>query len=223
MADFVAAIDGPAGSGKSSVSKEVARQLGWGYLDTGAAYRALTWATQNIKGLELDQLPEVDLASEFDYAISIDPDRYWVRVSGIDVTLVIRSTKIAEAVSEVARVPAVRTYMKQLTRALVAECPKQGIVVEGRDITSVVLPDANIRLLLTASEEVRLKRRSAEVGASHTDQVAKQVTHRDNADSQVVDFMTPAEGVQLLDSTNLSFDQTVSAVVKAIEHADFED
>lgn len=223
MAEYVAAIDGPAGSGKSSVSKAVARQLGWGYLDTGAAYRALTWATQNIKGLEVEHLGSVDLATAFDYAISVDPDRFWVRVAGIDVTIVIRSSQIAEAVSEVARIPEVRTFMKQLTRALVAECPKRGIVVEGRDITSVVLPDANIRLLLTASEEVRLKRRSAEVGASHSDEVAKQVTHRDSADSKVVDFMTPAEGVQLLDSTNLSFDQTVSAVVKAIEHADFED
>lgn len=217
MAALVAAIDGPAGSGKSSVSKQVARELGWGYLDTGAAYRALTWATQNLRGFEVEKLASKDLAIEFDYAIAVDPDRFWVRVGDIDVTLVIRSKKVAEAVSQVAAIPEVRTYMRQLTRALAAECPKPGIVVEGRDITSVVMPDAQIRMLLTASEEVRLRRRSAEVGASHLAEVAKQVSHRDVADSQVVDFLTPAPGVTLIDSTSLTFDQTVSAVLTVIE------
>lgn len=217
MSELVAAIDGPAGSGKSSVSKQVARELGWGYLDTGAAYRALTWASLNLPGFSLERLGALDLATEFDYAISIDPDRFWVRVGEIDVTIVIRSKQVAEAVSQVAAIPQVRTFMLELTRSLVAECPKPGIVVEGRDITSVVLPDAQARLLLTASEEVRLRRRSAEVGASHMAEVAKQVSHRDAADSQVVEFITPAAGVTLIDSTSLTFDQTVSAVITVIE------
>lgn len=217
MSRLVAAIDGPAGSGKSSVSKQTARALGWGYLDTGAAYRALTWATQNLKGFELEKLASKDLATDFGYAISTNPDRFWVRVGDIDVTIVIRSKQVAEAVSAVAAIPQVRSYMRELTRALVDECPQPGIVVEGRDITTVVLPDADVRMLLTASEEVRLSRRSAEVGASQIAEVAKQVLHRDAADSQVVEFITPAAGVTLIDSTSLTFDQTVSAVLTVIE------
>ena len=219
MSQFVVAIDGPAGSGKSSVSKQAARQLGWGYLDTGAAYRALTWATMNLEELALAELASTNLAVAFDYAISTNPDDYWVRVGGTDVTDAIRSTEVAEAVSQVARVPEVRSFMKQLTRRLVTECELPGIIVEGRDITTVALPDAQTRLLLTASEEVRLKRRSAELGHNDTQQVARQVSHRDASDAKVVDFMTPADGVSLIDSSDLNFEQTVAAVVESIARA----
>ena len=216
MSKIFVAIDGPAGSGKSSVSKQAARDLGWGYLDTGAAYRALTWATQHILGLALAELETADLHKIFEYSISTNPDEYWVRVGATDVTEAIRSTEVAEAVSAVARIPSVRGFMKQLTRELVTGCDRAGIIVEGRDITTVVLPDAQTRLLLTASEEVRLKRRSAELGHDDTQQVAKQVSQRDASDAKVVDFLTPAEGVKLIDSTNLNFAQTVAAVVETI-------
>jgi cytidylate kinase len=219
MSKYVAAIDGPAGSGKSSVSKQAARQLGWGYLDTGAAYRALTWATMHSDELALTELAGSNLAVAFDYAISTNPDNYWVRVGSNDVTEAIRSTEVAEAVSQVARVPQVRAFMQQLTRRLVSECELPGIIVEGRDITTVVLPDAQTRLLLTASEEVRLKRRSAELGHNDTQQVAKQVSQRDASDAKVVDFMTPADGVSLIDSSDLNFEQTVAAVVESIARA----
>lgn len=218
MSKVVVAIDGPAGSGKSSVSKAVATRLGFGYLDTGAAYRALAWASLNLPGFELDKLPLLDLPIVFDYAISTDPKNYWVRVGSTDLTDAIREQAVAEFVSQVARISEVRSYMKQLTRALVDECPNPGIVVEGRDITTVVLPDATARLLLTASEEVRLKRRSAEVDL-HASEVAKQVSARDASDAKVVDFMTPAEGVVLVDSTELDFEQTVAAVVAEVNHA----
>jgi cytidylate kinase len=219
MSKFVVAIDGPAGSGKSSVSKQAARQLGWGYLDTGAAYRALTWATQHVAGLAVDALASADLQAEFEYAISTDPDNYWVRVGKVDVTEAIRTTEVAESVSSVARIAEVRAFMKELTRGLVSSCELPGIIVEGRDITTVVLPDAQTRLLLTASEEVRLKRRSAELGHDDTNQVAKQVSHRDASDAKVVDFMTPADGVSLIDSSDLNFEQTVKAVVESIARA----
>jgi len=212
MSKLVAAIDGPAGSGKSSVSKQVAKELGWGYLDTGAAYRALTWATQHLTGFAIDSLPLMDLRTEFAYAISTNPEDYWVRIGDHDVTEAIRETSVAEAVSAVARVPEVRSYMLWLTRNLTENCDRPGIVVEGRDITTVVLPDAPIRLLLTASEEVRLKRRSADVGATNLSEVARQVSHRDASDAKVVDFMNPAEGVTLVDSSDLNFAQTVAAV-----------
>ena len=219
MSQFVVAIDGPAGSGKSSVSKQVARELGFGYLDTGAAYRALAWAVQNLAGFSLDQIPAKDLFKEFDYQISLDPDDYWVRVGDKDLTVAIRSSAVAESVSSVARIPEVRTFMKALTRNLVSESALPGVVVEGRDITTVVAPDAEIKILLTASEEVRLKRRSAELSEATAASVKRQVSERDASDSKVVDFMTPAPGVQLVDSSDLNFEQTVSAVVSLIEQS----
>lgn len=209
----IIAIDGPAGSGKSSVSKQVARELGYGYLDTGAGYRALAWAVANgqISGAVEEHL------DDFDYSISLDPDNFWVRVGQTDVTSAIRSTEIAESVSKVAQLQPVRAFMKELTRRLVATSGLPGVVVEGRDITTVVAPDAENRILLTASEEVRLKRRSAELGPNGAAQVAKQVTDRDKSDAKVVDFMTPAPGVDLVDTSDLNFEQSVSAVLSLVE------
>jgi cytidylate kinase len=221
MSRFLVAIDGPAGSGKSSVSKQVARELGFGYLDTGAAYRALAWAVQHLGGFDLEGLAEKDLESEFDYAISLNPDDFWVRVGDQDLTAEIRTSAVAESVSAVARIPEVRGFMKSLTRTLVAEATLPGVVVEGRDITTVVAPDAEIKILLTASEDVRLKRRSAELSEATAASVKRQVSERDASDSKVVDFMTPAPGVQLVDSSDLNFEQTVSAVVSLIEQSGF--
>ncbi len=210
------AIDGPAGSGKSSVSKQVARDLGFGYLDTGAAYRALAWAVLEGR-FALENLAETDLESEFNYEISVDPDDYWVRVGVDDVTSAIRESRVAEFVSNVARIQPVRDYMKLLTHAIVQGSERAGVIVEGRDITTVVAPEAPVRLLLSASEEVRLKRRSAELSAQEASKVRRQVSERDQNDSKVVDFMTPAEGVILVDSTELNFEQTVAAVREIIE------
>lgn len=212
----IVAIDGPAGSGKSSVSKQAAREVGFGYLDTGAAYRALAWAVIEGK-FTLEGLPSLNLDTEFDYAISTDPDDFWVRVESTDLTAAIREQSVAEFVSQVARIPEVREYMKRLTHRLVEASGRTGIVVEGRDITTVVAPDAKIRLLLTASEEVRLKRRSAELSPQVAAEVHRQVSQRDQSDSKVVDFMTPAPGVVLVDSTELNFEQTVAAVRELIE------
>ena len=209
----IIAIDGPAGSGKSSVSKQVARQLGFGYLDTGAAYRALAWAVANGR---VATEPQIDLAA-FEYSISLNPDDFWVKVGGEDVTSAIRQKEIAENVSKVASLPEVREFMKLLTRALIASSGLPGVVVEGRDITTVVAPDAEKRILLTASEEVRLKRRSAELSPAQAAQVAKQVTDRDKSDAKVVDFMTPAHGVDLVDTSDLNFEQSVSAVLALIQ------
>lgn len=212
----IIAIDGPAGSGKSSVSKQVARELGFGYLDTGAAYRALAWAVLEGK-FALESLGETDLDSAFEYTISLSPDDFWVSVDGQDLTAAIRERKVAEFVSQVARIQPVRDFMKRLTHRLVAESGKAGVVVEGRDITTVVAPEAKIRLLLTASEEVRLKRRSAELDPEAAKEVHRQVSQRDQSDSKVVDFMTPAPGVVLVDTTELNFVQTVAAVRELIE------
>lgn len=208
----IIAIDGPAGSGKSSVSKQVARELGFGYLDTGAAYRALAWAVgEGILPAEPTNL------EAFDYSISMDPDNFWVKVGETDVTRAIREPQIAENVSSVARVPEVRAFMKQLTRDLAAQSGYPGVVIEGRDITTVVAPDAENRILLTASEEVRLKRRSAELTPAQAAEVSKQVSDRDKSDAKVVDFMTPAPGVVLVDTSELNFEQSVAAVLSVVE------
>ncbi len=222
MSNFVVAIDGPAGSGKSSVSRQVARELNFGYLDTGAAYRALAWAVMEARLFSLDNLqialedtPTFERA--FGYQISTDPEHYFVRVGESDVTEQIRSSEVAEAVSAVARIPVVRDFMKTLTRAIAQDCKQSGIVIEGRDITTVVAPDAQVKILLTADETVRLKRRSIELGEKSFAAVVRQVSERDASDAKVVDFMTPATGVTLVDSTNLDFRQTVSAVCALIE------
>lgn len=206
----IVAIDGPAGSGKSSVSKACAKELGYGYLDTGAAYRSLTFAILNL-GLEVANTSSHEIAANFDYSISLDPLDYWVKIGDRDVTYEIRSTQVGEGVSQFAVLPQVRQYMLDLTRALVQHSGLQGVIVEGRDITTKVFPEAKTRILLTASEEVRLGRRSAELPEGTV--VADQVTKRDQNDSKVVDFLVPAPGVKLVDSTELDFDQTVRAII----------
>lgn len=217
---IVVAIDGPAGSGKSSVSKQVARRLGYGYLDTGAAYRALAWHALE-HGIDTSDAASVlDVASAFDCAISLDPDAYWVRVGAVDVTDAIREPRVSEAVSGVARVPAVRESANRLFRALVTDSGRPGVVVEGRDITTVVAPDAPVRILLTAAPEVRAARRSAEVTTQDAAAVAAALHQRDASDSAVVDFLTAAPGVEVVDSTFLDFDQTVDAVLGVIRAAE---
>jgi cytidylate kinase len=123
---------------------------------------------------------------------------------------------VTEAVSGVARVPAVRQSVNAMFRAMVVGSGRVGVVVEGRDITTVVAPDAPVRILLTAAPEVRAARRSAELTGDDTTAVADALRRRDSADSKVVDFLTAAEGVTVVDSTELDFEQTVDAVLGVI-------
>jgi cytidylate kinase len=213
MSKTIVAVDGPAGSGKSSVSKQAARQLGFGYLDTGAGYRALT-KTALDAGIDLATVGEQNLDVLFDYSISTEPDNYWVQVGDKDLTVAIRSQEVELNVSKVAAQPKVRSFMREITRFLAASCPNEGIIVEGRDITTVVVPDAKVRVLLTASEEVRLSRRSLDLLGSGS--LAAQLSDRDKKDSKVVDFLKPAPGVTLLDTTELDFEQSVTALVDLI-------
>jgi CMP/dCMP kinase len=212
-ARIVVAVDGPAGSGKSSVSRAAARVLGFDYQDTGAAYRALAWASIAAGVDASDSKAIISLLPEFNYEIGIDPDNYFVRVDELDVTDDIREPQVSAVVSSVARVPEVRAYMVELFRDIIGASQKVGIIVEGRDITTVVAPDAEVRILLTASEEVRVGRRSAELHGESAESTARQLASRDAQDSKVVDFMNAADGVTTVDSTDLDFDQTVDAVV----------
>jgi cytidylate kinase len=217
---IVVAIDGPAGSGKSSVSRSAARQLGFDYQDTGAAYRALAWSCI-AQGVDLaDPDSVIAVLPDFGYEIGIDPDDYFVRVDDTDVTDDIREPEVSSAVSSVARIPEVRAFLVELFRRVIASSEKHGIIVEGRDITTVVAPDARVRILLTASEQVRIGRRSAELTGESAESTARQLSSRDAQDSKVVDFLNAADGVTTLDSTDLDFDQTVAAVVALVREAD---
>ena len=215
-APIVVAIDGPAGSGKSSVSKAAARELGFAYLDTGAAYRALAWLCVSTGVDTLGPTEVIEALEKFDYSISIEPGTYFVRVGSTDVTEAIREPAVTAVVSAVARVPEVREYLVELFRSIIRSTDKPGIIVEGRDITTVVAPDAQTRILLTASEEARMARRSAELSTESAAKTAQQLSSRDAQDSKVVDFMNAADGVTTVDSTELDFDQTVATVVDLV-------
>lgn len=214
---FVVAVDGPAGSGKSSVSKEVARRLGFGYLDTGAMYRALAWHVLDHRADTSDATVVIETLRDFDAALSLDPDAYDVRVGDIDVTEAIREPRVTDAVSGVARVPVVREAVNARFRALIADSDRPGVVVEGRDITTVVAPEAPVRVLLTAAPEARAARRSAETSGQDAAAVADALHRRDTVDAAVVDFMTAAPGVEVVDSTELDFEETVSALLAVVE------
>lgn len=206
---IVVAIDGPAGSGKSSVSKAVAERLGYGYLDSGAGYRAFALHAINNPGSSLEEL-----LNSFDYEISLDPLRPQVLLAGQDVTNEIRTQEVASRVSEFAREQRVRALQHQDVRTRIALSGLPGVVSEGRDLTTVVFADADVRILLTASEEVRLQRRSAEKTES-----TENLKARDASDSKVVEFMAPAEGVKLIDTSHLSFEESVEAVIAEIERS----
>ena len=205
----VVAIDGPTGSGKSSVSKAVSERLGYGYLDTGAGYRAFALHAINNPGSSLEEL-----LNSFDYKNSLDPLKPQVLLAGEDVTNEIRTQEVASRVSEFAREQRVRALQHQDARTRIALSGLPGVVSEGRDLTTVVFADADVRILLTASEEIRLQRRSAEKTES-----TENLKARDASDSKVVEFMAPAEGVKLIDTSHLSFEESVEAVIAEIERS----
>lgn len=216
---LVIAVDGPSGSGKSSVSKAVARHFGLAYLDTGAMYRALTWHCLN-EGIDLED-PEAIVAATKDFPLEqgTNPDAESVLVGGVDVAQAIREPRISQSVSAVASVPAVRQFLIDLQREFIENSGRR-MVAEGRDITTVVAPDADARILLTASEEVRMARRGLELGGSqNAEQLTQQVVERDRKDSKVNNFTEAAEGVTLVDSSDLDYEETVAAVIAAVEKA----
>ena len=225
LSGFVVAIDGPSGSGKSSVSKQVARTLGYGYLDTGAMYRALTWWCLR-EDVDLGDADAITAAAErLPLSIGTDPDDPTVTVDGVDVTADIRETRISTTVSAVAGVIPVRELMRVLQRRLISEAGAAdgGVVAEGRDITTVVAPDAPVRILLTASEEARLARRSTELhGAADEASVAatrSQIVDRDKADSAVSEFSVAADGVTTVDTSHVDFEGSVQAVLQVVRAA----
>lgn len=208
---MIIAIDGPSGSGKSSTARGVARRLGLGYLDTGAMYRAMTWLALH-EGIDLDDQDAVtELVRGADLEIGTDPDDPSVRISGHDVTAAIRAPEISAQVSKVATNLDARAL-------LVADQQRRvhasgGMVAEGRDITTVIAPDAEVRVLLVADPAARIARREAELGSTaDTAAVTDQVVRRDRDDAQVAAFTEAADGVTVVDSTHLDLDQVIDTI-----------
>lgn len=222
----VVAIDGPSGSGKSSVSRAVARRLGLAYLDTGAMYRAATvWCLDRGDDLT-DQHAVAHAVRVMPLVMGLDPAAPGVELDGRDVAEAIRTTEVTAAVSAVATNLDVRSELRRRQRRVI-EAEREGgfsvgrgIVAEGRDITTVVAPDADARILLIASEEARLRRRSLEVhgaaDATAVEATKDQVLRRDRDDATVSQFHVAADGVVTVDSSDLDFDQTVAAVLDVV-------
>lgn len=211
---LVIAIDGASGSGKSSTARGVATRLGLAYLDTGAMYRAVTVAYLDAGVDAADPDAISDAVAAADIVISTDPTDQWIKVNGRDVTDEIRSQRISSNVSTVAVIPACRENLVARQRAIIEAAPN-GIVAEGRDITTVVAPDADVRLLLSADPEIRMARRKLDHGGAIDDAALRdQILRRDADDSTLVNFTTAADGVVSLDGSLLSLDQVIDAVVE---------
>jgi cytidylate kinase len=221
---LVVAIDGPSGSGKSSVSRQVAARLGLAYLDTGAMYRALAWWCAD-QGVDLsDTVAVAATARDLPLQMGTDPESPAVLVAGRDIAEAIRTSAISTVVSQVATNLDVRAELVARQRRHVQEAARgAGIVAEGRDITTVVAPDADVRVLLVASEDARLRRRARQLhgdgGLAQVDQMRDEVVRRDRDDSTVATFLQPADGVTLLDTSALDFDESVAAVLALVAAA----
>jgi CMP/dCMP kinase len=214
-AGLVIAVDGPAGSGKSSAARGVARALSLRYLDTGAMYRALTWWLLNQDVDTAD--PAAVLASFRRPALEIgtDPAAPAITVDGQNVAAPIRSRQVSNAVSAVAALPQVRHYLIAQQRQVIADAVAAGpgIVAEGRDIGSVVAPDADVKVFLTASEAIRARRRSADLAADP--QATAELTRQEQArrDRRDAPQMARAADAVEIDTTALDLDQVIAEIV----------
>ena len=229
-APVTVAIDGPSGSGKSTVSRRLAAELGLAYLDTGAMYRAATWWCRR-QGIDLEAAAEVTAAvAAMPLEMGIDPAAPTVVCDGVDITTDIRRSEISAVVSAVATNLDVRAELRDRQRAIIAaerrpggHSDGRGIVAEGRDVTTVIAPDAEVRILLTADESARLARRARELhgsdDAAHLAATRAEVVDRDARDSTVSTFLTAADGVVTIDSSAMDLDQTLAVVRDVVDRA----
>ena len=213
--NMVIAVDGPSGSGKSSISKESATRLGYNFLDTGAMYRSLTWFCVSNNLREEDLIVEKILNQDFELEISIDPQKEQVRVNGVEVTNIIREDAITSQVSVFAAMPGIRRFLVAKQRELV-DVSDSGIIVEGRDIGSVVLPNANFKIFITANDDVRAKRRARQIDSNENDVLVAQ-RKRDLLDSsRKVSPLVIPEGAVILDNSDLDFEQSVNKLIEIV-------
>ncbi len=208
---LVIAIDGPSGSGTSSTARALASALCMDYLDTGSLYRALVvgWTRRGVQAA--DAVGVAVSAATLPLGINTDPADFGVRLAGSDVTAQLHTPQVSGIVSGYARIAEARGWLIARMRQIIAE--RGRIVVEGRDITTVVAPDAQVRVLLKADATARIARRTAQLnGAADRVTVTDQVIGRDRVDALTSDFEHPAHGVVVIDSTDLSLAQVVERI-----------
>jgi CMP/dCMP kinase len=217
----VVAIDGTSGSGKSSTSRGVATRLGLRYLDTGAMYRAMTWWMLRHDVPVDDPAAVAARCGEPVIASGTDPAAPTITVDGADVAAAIRTPEVNGAVSAVSAVPQVRARLLDLQRAAIAEAlDGVGIVVEGRDIGSVVAPDAEVKVYLTADAAARAARRAAEEGGTDVTATETSLLARDRIDStRTASPLTMAEGAVHVDTTPYTLEEVVDVIVGLVEDA----
>jgi len=217
MTSQVIAIDGPAGSGKSTTARAVAQRLGLAHLDSGALYRAATLAALDVAA-EITGTAVVALAKSLPVRLNLTDSGFRPEIAGVDVSGEIRTDRVTERVSEVSALPELRVWVNQALRSAAATHPR-GVVIDGRDIGTVVFPDAVIKVFLIADGEERARRRLLQMGRS-TDpgsvrRTADDMAERDHKDSsRSVAPLTQAKGAVLLDTTNLAFEEQVDRVVE---------
>ena len=212
---MVIAVDGPSGSGKSSISKESANRLGFNFLDTGAMYRSVTWfcVTENLdkENLIIERINNKD----FKLDISTDPLKDQVKVNDEDVSKIIREDEITSQVSHFAAMPKIRQFLVSKQRELV-KASNSGIIVEGRDIGSVVLPEADFKIFITANDDVRAKRRAIQIDSNENDVLVAQ-RKRDLLDSsRKVSPLVIPDGAVILDNSDLDFEQSVEKFIDIV-------
>lgn len=209
---LVVAIDGPSGSGKSSTSRGVATQLGLAYLDTGAMYRAMTWALLD-RGVDLDDVSAMaQAAAQVKLSWTTDPVAPAIFADDVDVSEPIRSKQVTSSVSKVAAVAEIRAQLVELQRGAIDG--SDGIVVEGRDIGSVVAPDAQVKIYLVADPAARAARRAAETGDGDTAAMQEALARRDQIDStRAASPLSMPEDAVLVDGTHLTLDEVIAHIV----------
>ena len=214
MSGPIIAIDGPAGTGKSSVSRGLAREIGARYLDTGSMYRIVTLALVRA-GVDLDDPDAIAAAADVPLAVGYDPDTEAAFLGGEDVSALIRGDQVTRAVSAVSAVPAVRTRLVGIQRELAAG--PEAVVVEGRDIGTVVLPHADVKIFLTASAETRARRRNDQnIAAGLPDDyetVLADVRRRDHLDSsRAVSPLRAADDALVVDTSEMNQTEVIAAL-----------
>ncbi|MCZ3389001.1 MAG: (d)CMP kinase [Actinomycetia bacterium] len=211
------AVDGPSGSGKSSTARGVASRLGWNYVDTGAMYRALTWwlISENVDVSDADAVAA--RVNEPTLDISVDPATPGVFVNGHEVSAKIRDPHVTESVSAVSAVPAVRERLVAIQREIME---RGAVVVEGRDIGTVVAPDAAVKVFLIATKEARAQRRAAEWAHDHgitVENTAAMLDQRDHLDStRELSPLTQADDAVMIDSTAFTLDEVINQVIAMV-------
>ena len=214
MKNLVVAIDGPAGAGKSTVAQLAAKKLGCTYIDTGAMYRAVAWKTLQQKKPVTDELI-LDVVKDVHVELAYVEGKTTVSVDGTDVTGEIRTPEVTAIVSQVAALGPVRSRMVELQRRMAA---KGSVLMDGRDIATSVLPDANVKIFLTASIEERARRRYKEMQAKGYDvsleELQKDIAARDKADSErEISPLVQAPDAELLDTSHMGIDEVVQAII----------